>query len=387
MILFFSFFSWYFSFSFSALQHIFSSTPETFPMINASFNFTTVITLVLSSFFIHKFNKMHIIYGYAIITPIASLILLLSSSLVLKLIIVFAAAILFGISQLASLKYFWSLTTSIERGRTAGLAGIFTLPLAYITGWLAETSNFSGTIIICIILNLITLTIILFNPENKPTLTKKKDERGHHPEKRTILLYAIPWILFSIINITLARNISIHVSQNIQSTFYMILLVLQMIASGFGALAGGIVADLFGRRFPIGFSLTLYGISTALGAFTQNHEVLYFIYIANGLTWGIFWTMYIPVIWGDLTNKENNIKTYAFGLLIYYLSTGIGILLSNQISQIPIMTSALLGCILIFLSNIPIILAPELLSQDFRDSIKLKLYMNILRKKRKKPLS
>jgi hypothetical protein len=384
LTLFLSLFSWYFSFSFSVLAHIVGSSTENYLMVNASFNFIIVITLVLSKFFIHRFNKIHIIYGYSITTSIAGILLLLTSSSVLKLIIVFAAGIPFSIGLLASFTYFWSLTASVERGRAAGLAGFFTLPITHLIGIMAETSDFSGTVMIGVILSLGTLAISLLNPENKAILTTKKDEKGQHPEKRTILLYTIPWILFSLINITLARNISIHVFQLVPSSLYVFLLVLQMIASGFGALGGGIIADLFGRRFSLGFSLTLYGISTALGAFVENFGVLYFIYVANGLSWGILWTLYAPVVWGDLADKESIAKRYSLGLIIYYLSLGIGFLLSNQISRIPIITSSLVGCILVFISNIPLIFAPELLSPDFRERIKLKLYMNIVRKIRRK---
>jgi len=387
IILFFCFFSWYFSFSLSVLRHIVSSSAETYLMLNASFNFIIVVTLALSSFFIHKFNKLHIIYGYSITTSIASILLLLTSNTVLRLIIVFATGVLFSIGQLAFFTYFWSLTASVERGRVSGLAGFFALPFAYVVGLMAETSDFFGTIMIGVILSLGTLTIKLLNPENKATLTTKKDENGYHHEKRIILLYSVPWILFSLINMTLARNISVNVSQHVLSSLYVFLLVLQMIASGLGSLGGGIVADLFGRRFSLGFSLTLYGISSALGGFVENYEMLYFIYVANGLTWGILWTVYASVVWGDLADKESCVKSYSLGLIIYYLSIGVGFLLSNQISQIPIITSALLGCVLIFLSNIPLIFAPELLSPDFRERIKLKLYMNIVRKIRRKPTS
>jgi len=285
IILFFCFFSWYFSFSLSVLRHIVSSSAETYLMLNASFNFIIVVTLALSSFFIHKFNKLHIIYGYSITTSIASILLLLTSNTVLRLIIVFATGVLFSIGQLAFFTYFWSLTASVERGRVSGLAGFFALPFAYVVGLMAETSDFFGTIMIGVILSLGTLTIKLLNPENKATLTTKKDENGYHHEKRIILLYSVPWILFSLINMTLARNISVNVSQHVLSSLYVFLLVLQMIASGLGSLGGGIVADLFGRRFSLGFSLTLYGISSALGGFVENYEMLYFIYVANGLTW------------------------------------------------------------------------------------------------------
>ena len=385
MILFFSFISWYYVFSFSVLGHVVNSSAETYLMVNASFNFIIAISLLLSSFFIHKFSKLRIIYEYCLSTSIVTILLLFTSSMVLRLIIIFIAGVFFSIGQLVVFTYFWSLTASVERGRAAGLAGCFALPITYIVVWMAETFDFSGRVMLGVILSLGIMVIKLLRPEKKAMLTTKKDEKGYTPEKRTILLYSVPWALFSLINATLARNISLHVKQSAPSSCYMVLVVLQLVAAVFGALGGGIIADFFGRRLSLVFSLTLYGIGSALVGLVENHEMFGFVYVANGLNWGMLLTLYSLVVWGDLANKESCAKRYSIGLMIFYLATGVGSLLTHQISQIPLIVSSLASCLLIFLSNIPLILAPELLSSDFREKIKLKLYMNVVKKIGRKP--
>jgi len=297
--------------------------------------------------------------------------------------ILFVAGVFFSIEMLACFTYFWSLTIPEERGRAAGLAGFFALPFAYVISWMAETSDLSWTVMLAVILSLAPLLIKLLKPEKRAMLTAKKNEKGYHHEKRTILLYLVPWALFSLINATLARNISLHVLQSVPSSLYIFLLVLQMTASGFGALGGGIIADFFGRRLSLVFSLTIYGVGSALVGLVENYKMLYFVYILNGLSWGIFIAVYILVVWGDLADEETCAKRYSIGLLVFYLAQGVGSLLTNQVSQIPLIVSSLVSCLLIFLSNIPLILAPELLSADFREKIKLKLYMNVVRKLRK----
>jgi hypothetical protein len=104
------------------------------------------------------------------------------------------------------------------------------------------------------------------------------------------------------------------------------------------------------------------------------------VYVANGLSWGILVVMYIFVIWGDLANKENCSKMYSIGFLTFYATQGIGLLPLKQISEIPLVVSSLVGCLLIFLSNIPIFVAPELLPSDFRERMKLKLHMDAVKK-------
>jgi len=380
LIFYFVFFTLYNILSVYVLQRVVGSSAETYPLAYASFNFIIAITLLLASFFIHRFNKMRIIYESSIVTAILIILLLFVSSTILKLIIIFGVGALFAIGQLAFFTYFWSLTVSKERGRVAGLVGFFSLPIFYIVSLMAETFDFSGIVMLSVILSLGPLAIKLLEPEKKAILTAKKEEDDYHPEKRTILLYAVPWLLFSLINATFARNMSVNVSQDIPSYYYLFLVVLQLAGSVFGALGGGIIADFFGRRLSLVFSLSLYGIASALVGLVENYEMFVFVYFANGLNWGILLTLYTLVVWGDLANEKSCAKIYSIGLIIFYLATGVGILLTHQISQIPLIISSLVSCLLIFLSNIPLILAPELLSPDFREKIKLKLYMNVMKK-------
>ncbi|MBT0160199.1 MFS transporter [Candidatus Bathyarchaeota archaeon A05DMB-2] len=228
-----------------------------------------------------------------------------------------------------------------------------------------------------IILSLGILTVTLLRPE-KAMLTAKKDATRYYFEKRTVLLYTIPWVLFSLNNATLAKNISLNISQQVPSSLYLFLTVLQTIGVIFGALSGGVIADFFGRRSSLAFSLTLYGISSALAGIANINEILYLVYIANGLSWGILFIMYTFIVWGDLASKENCAKMYSIGLIIFYLATSVGLLM--QMSQISLTVSALVSCLLIFLSNIPIVLAPELLSLNFREKIKLKLHIKAVKK-------
>ena len=379
-ILHLTFLTWYYVVSLLVLRHVVGSSAETYLMAYASYNLIIAITSILCSFLIHNFNKISIIYKCSIAISTVVLLLLFVSDIILRLILIFLEGVFFSIGQLVFFTYFWSLTVPEERGRAAGLAGFFSLPFSYLIYLMAQTFDFFGTVMLSVILSLGTLSIKLLRPEKKALLTTKKNEKGYRPEKKIILLYSLPWILFSLINVTLARNISLHILQRVPSSLYIFLLVLQMTASSFGALGGGIIADFFGRRLSLGFSLTLYGISSALGGFVENYEVLYFVYVVNGLNWGILSALYFFVIWGDLADKESCAKRYSVGLAISYLAMGVGFLLTHQISQIPLIVNSLVSCLLIFLSNIPLIFAPELLASDFRERIKLKLYMNVVKK-------
>jgi hypothetical protein len=383
LILLFTFLTWYSIVSFSILEYITNSSTELYIIVYATFNFIIATTLLLGSFFIHRFKTIHVMYECSIITT-ALTPLLFISNINLSLIIVFIQGIFFSLGQLASLVYFWNLTVPEERGRVVGIAGFFILPLFQIMSVITQIIGFTWAIVMTIFLSLGILTIRLFEPKNKSSLTRKKVEESYHHEKKSVFFYTIPWILFSLVNVTLARNISINIMEEVPSSLYTFLLILQFVSSGFGAFVGGIVADLMGRRSALGVSLTLYGITLVLGGLFQTRGVLYFLYIVSGLTWGILWTLYGYVVWGDLGNRENVVKRYSMGLMIFYIITGIGFLLLPKIAQISLVTSSFLGCFLVLIANIPIIIAPELLSSDFRDKIKLKLHVKTLKRIGKK---
>jgi hypothetical protein len=335
--------------------------------------------MLLTSFFIHRLSELRVIYACSIVTSTLA-VLLFAPSNVFRLIIFYAIGIPFSIGQLTSLVYFWKLTVPEERGRVAGLIGFVSL-LFYLSMYatVTESLDFNRTVVLSIIFSLAPLVTMLFRPK-KAVLTTKKGESANYSEKRTLLLYSIPWILFSVINSTIAKSISFHISQQVPPSSYLFLTVLQFISALFGALFGGAIADFFGRRVSLALSLTLYGVSSALAGMTSSFAVLYFVYIANGSSWGILLAMYSFVIWGDLSNKGNCAKMYAIGFVTFYLTQSIGLLPLEQIFQIPLVASSLASCVLIFLSIIPVFLAPELLSSDFKERVKLKMHISTVKK-------
>ncbi len=377
----FVFYTSYFIF-FLYVPRYFITSAETLLVIQALFNFIITFTLIVTSFFINRINKIHAIYAYSIATVISAALLLFSPISILRIVFIFIIAIFFSIGQLAFLTYFWELTTSEERGRVAGLSGFFSL-LVYLVIYasVAGALDFYSSVFYGFVVSLGPLLVIFIKP-GRARLTAKKDKHGYYAEKRTVLLYVIPWLIFSLINATLAKNISFHISQQVSSSLYLFLSVLQGIGTIFGALIGGLTADFFGRRASLVFSLTLYGVSSALAGIA-NYSLLYFVYFANGFSWGILLAMYTFVIWGDLSNKANCAKMYAIGFTIFYLTQGLGLLPLEQILPIPLAISSLGSCLLIFLSNIPIFLAPELLSSSFREKLTLRMHIDAAKKIRR----
>jgi hypothetical protein len=381
IILFAALFTFFFVFSLHVLPKVIGSSNADLHLTQSIFSVTIVTTLSVLSFLKLKPIKTSTIFGSSAITSVLTLLLLFVSGKIIILLLVLLIGVFFSVSQLSFLAHFWKTTLSEERGRIGGIIGFATLPFYFIMSYvIAVNLDLSGTVILAAALSIVPIVAKIFRNQRLLTVTKKETT---YPEKRTIILFSIPWFLFCLINTTVAANITTNLLQLIPSSLIGFIIILQAAAAFIGTLIGGILADFFGRRLALAISVTLYGIGMALSGLIQNATLAFFSFFAEGLSWGILLTLYIFVIWGDLSNKENHTRLYAIGLVAFYIATAIEPF-SNLISQIPLAPSAFLGCTIIFLSNVPIALAPELQSSDFLERIRLKMHIKAAKKAAKK---
>jgi len=376
-VIFFCFFTLYYTFPFYVVKQAIPFA-NVRPIVQVVFYLVMAITLVLTIFVTNKINALRSIYTCSIgILAISLLLFSVPDDVVLKSTLIFSVGGFLAVGLLAFFTYFWRLTVPEERGRIGGLVAFVSLPFYFVSIVMAGNLDFLGVTVLSMVLSLGPLLVSLLRPSSV-VLTRNSIERGNYPEKRTILLYSIPCALFFLINATFARNITVNTVRHVSSSMYLSLTLFQIIGAVFGAAVGGIIADFFGRRLSLAFSVTAYGISAAFAGLIQYYALYYFAYIVNGLSWGILLPLYSLVIWGDLANKENCAKMYSIGLITLSLTASIGFLIPT--SGIPIIVTSLLICLLIFFSNVPIALAPELLSSDFRERIRLRLHLHAVRK-------
>lgn len=374
IIMFMCFFPFYYLFVFHILPQ--AGVNDTITIMQASFLLTVTLTIFVASHLTPNLGKKHITISS--LGMIATLpLLLLLKGYPYALFPIFLISVFFGISQLAFYKVFWNSTNSGKRSKIAGIIGFSAVSLYFITIVSASEFNlFENTALGLFLIAGITIGSILSNEGIKKNENTKKVV--YYPEKRTIILFAVPWLFFSFLNVTLTKNITIVTSALNSSSTYLLLYGAQVIGGVLGALIGGYFADRAGRRLTLVFSVALYGVSMAFRGFTDNNVTLLFSFIGEGLTWGIFLTLYCFIIWGDLSNTENVEKIYAIGLTTFYATACLGVF--NLFANIPVVESTLISCIMIFLAIIPIVLAPELITSDAQEKNKLRKYMETVRK-------
>jgi hypothetical protein len=345
-------------------------------ILQTAFLFTIVITLLVVSRLNNNLGKRHITV-FSLATLVSLPFLIVTNAFFYELFFIILIGVFFGIAQLAAYTLFWKMTGSLNRSRIAGVIGFLGLICYFILYFISsDILDFTGNIALCILLFACT-TIVGFFALNTVGDNSAISKAVYFPERRTIILYAAPWVLFALLNVTLSKNISGTTSAT-NSSLYLVLFSSQIIGGICGALIGGYSADRAGRRQTLVSSVALYGVSITLRGFTDNTGALFFSFIGEGLTWGIFLILYIFVIWGDLCNTKNITRTYAIGLVAFYATAGIGVL--NLFSDISVVDSTLISCILIFSAIFPIVLAPELLTSEAQEKSKLKKYIETVRK-------
>ena len=382
MIPYFSLLTWYYVFSYDILRLLVEESSNAFLVLGSLFNFLISFASVLSSFFSDRLGKTTPIYAWSIISSMGTIFIMLAPTDIIKSAIYLLLGVVFGIGISSYFAYFWDLTVLEERGRVVGMIGFIFLPIFSVVTILVRNCDLFRTAGLCVILNLVALSIKPLGSHRMTMFTKKKDSEDHNPEKKTILLYSIPWVIFSLVNATLARTVSFHVSQYFSLSSQMLLYALQIIGVSSGAIMGGVISDFLGRKKSLALGLTLYGICSAAWGLAENGERFFATFIGTGLTWGILFTLYSFVIWGDLATEETCGKRYSIGLATFYSATGLGVLVAPHLFQISLVVASITSSLLIFLSNIPLILAPELLPPDFIEQIRLKLYINLVRRKK-----
>lgn len=343
--------------------------------------FFTVLVLFFSGFFIKKLNNLKIIYSCSILSSIFSILLFVNFFNGFQLIILFFLVSFISLGMLSTLGIFGNLTLPEERGRVGGLIGFVVFLLFYFVNYsIVLNLDFFGSVVFCLALSILPLVGLLF--KHFPTkLLSIKTRAINYYERRVSVLYCIPWILFSVFNSTLASNSSDFIRPLISDSLFFSLLTIQVTGVVFGVLLGGFIADLFGRRFSLVFSLTLYGFGSALLGLFENELVYLGVYAVSGLSWGFLFVLYIFVVWGDLSHEKNRLQLYSIGLISYFISLGIGSLVKVSLS---LFQSTLLIVMLIFVLNIPILFAPELLPSYILEKIRMKNHMVKVKKLQKK---
>jgi len=200
--------------------------------------------------------------------------------------------------------------------------------------------------------------------------------------QKSFLLYFIPWCMFCLINYSM-----FPITANVfGEEFVRFSAVIEGALIGIFAIAGGFLADIFGRKRLSILGFVALGVGYAvLGVFSGNMFGWYFYVTVDGIAWGIFYNLFLITLWGDLAYGNRSEKYYAIGGLPFLLSNFLRFIVGPfLVEAIPIYTVFSLASFFLFLAVFPLMYASETLPEKKIRERELKGYIEKAKKVKEK---
>lgn len=315
----------------------------------------------------------------------ALLIALQSSSTTICGLLSLFTGISLGIGFPSCLAYFSDATTIETRGAfggiTWGVVGIGTLIIVALLGDL-NASRAAETFLSLSVWRILGFVAFV--------AVSKKSERiieASHPatyrsilKRREVILYLLPWIMLSLVNFTEAP-----ILENLFGDFTVIVTAVEFALIGLFALVGGVLADIVGRKRVIITGFVMLGIGYAVLSFSSELPFFRYLYTAcDGIAWGMFSSVFLIALWGDLALDGQKEKYYVLGGLPFLLASLLSIIVKPYVEFIGTVASFSLASFFLFLAVLPLMYAPETLPEKRIKEIELSDYLEKAKKVREK---
>jgi len=332
----------------------------------------TVASGILGSLICERMDRRKFLVIWICFGLVTSASIAISNGLASFLIINSMIGISFGLGFPACQAFLTESVSVEKRGRMAGVIFGFTFVIVVLIVALGSALELDllGLVIVLSLLKASGFIAVVIDP----------CERQRGPiirwssmlKSREFISYGAAWMVFQVANgITILGNFSQSFGSVKEIAF-----VLEPLATIFAAFIGGFLADRFGRKPPMILGLFGLGISYALLGLMYQEAIVYLIYtVLEGFALGMLFVIYLQVILGDISSRSGSKERfYALGgLLVPFLITGVveGIKQWYSISVPMNLLTAVLS-VVILVSIIPILRAPETLPQQNIQERKLK---------------
>jgi hypothetical protein len=292
-----------------------------------------------------------------------------------------------GLGLPSCFSYFANSSTVENRGLAGGITwsavGFAILIFAFSTSALGQWE----TIIVLTIWRLFGGVIFLaFGRKHAKVATQKSPSYLTLVRKKEMLLYLFPWMMFSIINFA-----EVPLLESVFGGNFVFVQIAEYAIVGIVALIGGAIADIVGRKRVVIAGFVMLGIEYAvLSIFSNSSAVLYLFLVLDGTTWGLLFSVFLTVIWGDLGENYAKEKYYTFGGLPFLLGGFLSILIRPYATGISTTAAFSFASFFLFLAVIPLMYAPETLPEKAMKDRELKSYLEkaqrvVQKEKEKKP--
>jgi len=153
------------------------------------------------------------------------------------------------------------------------------------------------------------------------------------------------------------------------------------------AFISGALSDFVGRKRVITSGFVALGLGYAMIGFAPTNLFSWYLWIvADGIAWGTFFTVFILVLWGDLSNPGFREKYYLLGNIPFFLTSFIQLFLAPFVALMEPSSAFSVAAFFLFLAVLPLMYAPETLPERKIRLRQLRSYVEAAKKVREKYL-
>jgi len=380
-------FSWYFPLYFFFQDALTESHNGFFSLLAIlSIHYIGAIgAAVVGTVFARKFSsRKRFLSLWMLIGVIASAFLItLDAENVTHLVVIsLSLGISLGLGFPSGLAYFGDRSSEENRGRLGGITFLASSVSMLTIGLLVNISTFAvGVLILTLWRGIGLFLFYLIEPKKQQEQSQTDISYKSILLDRYFVLYYIPWVMFCLVN-----SFEVPIVNNFVGVeFALLISVAEYGVGGLSALIAGQFADSVGRKRMVIIGFIMLGIGYAVLGLFSNIIISWYLYIVlDGIAWGIFILMFYLVIWADLARNRIKEKYYLIGVLPFIVSGYIQVLFAPYAELIPISVAFSLASFFLFLAVLPLLYAPETLSEKEIEKKRLEKYLEAAKKVKKK---
>ncbi len=283
----------------------------------------------------------------------------------------------FGFGIPLCLGYFAETTEAGNRGKSGGIIFLLTGVGTFLISGIGVNSFLSVSFILAIWRAVGFIALLFVARSVKPLSAKPKISYRKIVTNRTFILYFIPWLMFQLVN-----SLSFPINEQLINPKMVIdSSNVEFILGGFSAVIFGFFADSKGRKRLAVAGFALLGLGYAvLGLTQQNIYGWWFYTFIDGITWGSFMMLFVFALWGDIAEGRRSERIYAIAIIPYLLSSlirlSLGTYLASLVKEIGSASIFSLFSFFLFIAVLPLVIAPETLSEQTIKNNDLKSYVD-----------
>ncbi len=311
------------------------------------------------------------------------MILLKTESVLIISIVSVLIGVVLGFGYPSCLAYFADSIDTENKGKLGGIMFFTAFLGMLLIGFFTSILGFVESVLIYTLWRALGF-IAFYTLKDRKSKGKERSAETSYKliiSEKPFILYMVPWTMFCLVNFFVGPLQEHYWNANIFNS----VIVAEFGIASIATLIGGYFADLIGRKRVVISGYVLLGIGYAVLSIFPTDNIFIGIYaVFDGIAWGLFLLIFLLVIWGDLAGDREKEKYYLLGALPFLISSYIWIIVAPFAEVIPISASFSLASFFLFLAVVPLMFAPETLSEKAIRERELRSYIEKAKRVREK---